>query len=179
MKKPSVSELIALLDKPALLGWANRQGLAGVDISKMRPNWLGAGISIHEQIEKFIRNGEPFINSTDRELFKGFISDKEVLGLECKVEAELFTGRYDIKLKWKDKVYIMDFKKDKKKIYLEQKLQLVAYGMAEQCDAFAIVSVPTFTVMNIKIEDRKPYEEIIKSLSNIYTQKQLLVDGKL
>lgn len=179
MKKPSVTELLSLLDKPALLGWANRQGLAGIDISRARPNWLAQGLSIHDQIENFIRKGEPFISSTDQESFKEFISDKEILALECNVETEYFVGRYDIRLKWKDKTYIMDFKKDKKKIYLEQKLQLVAYGMAEPCDAFAIVSVPTFTVMNIKIKDRKPYEEIIKSLSNIYTQKQLLADGKL
>lgn len=172
MKKPSVTELLSLLDKPALLGWANRQGLAGVDISKARPKWLVEGVSIHEQIENFIRKKEPFIKSEYQERFNIFIQDKEVLKLECKIETDYFTGRYDIRLKWKDKVYIMDFKKDKKKIYLEQKLQLVAYSMAEPCDSFAIVGVPEFNLIPVEISDRKPYEDILKSLCNIYVNKK-------
>jgi hypothetical protein len=169
--KPTVTELLKLLDKPALLKWANQQGLKGIDIDKERGKWLNAGTSIHSQVESFIRKGEPFISDVDQSYFKVFISDKEILGLENKIETEWFTGRYDIKVKWKDKIYIMDFKNKSKRIYFENKLQLIAYGMAEPCDSFAIVSVPTFTVMNFKVEDRKPYEEILKCLSRIYTLK--------
>lgn len=172
MNKPTVTQLLSLLDKPALLNWANQQGLKGIDISKERKNWLNAGTSIHSQIENFIRKGEPFISEIDQSYFKVFISDKEILGLECKIETEWFTGRYDLKVKWKDKVYIMDFKNKSKRIYFENKLQLIGYGMAEQCDSFAIVSVPSFTIMHFKVNDRKPYEEILKSLSKIYQLKQ-------
>lgn len=169
--KPSVTQLLKLLDKPALLNWANQQGLKGIDITKERSKWLNAGTSIHSQIENFIRKGEPFISEVDQSYFKCFIQDKEILGLENNIETEWFTGRYDIKVKWKDKIYIMDFKNKSKRLYLENKLQLIGYGMAEECDSFAVVSVPSFTVMNFNIKDRKPYEEILKCLSKIYTLK--------
>lgn len=172
--KPTVTELIKLLDKPALLKWANQQGLKGINIEKERPKWLTAGVSIHSQIENFIRKGEPFISEVDQSYFKTFIFDKEILGLECKIETEWFTGRYDLKVKWKDKIYIMDFKNHSKGIYFENKLQLIGYGMAEQCDCFAVVSVPQFTVMNFRVENRQPYEEILKCLSKIYTLKSEL-----
>ena len=172
--KPSLTDLLKLLDKPALLNWANQQGLKGIDISKERSKWLNAGTSIHSQIENYIRKGEPFISDIDQSYFNCFIADKEILGLECKVETKWFTGRYDIKVKWHDKTYIMDFKNNSKGIYFENKLQLVGYGMGELCDCFAIVSVPSFTVMNFKIENREPYEKILKSLSEIHYQKWLI-----
>ena len=46
--------------------------------------------------------------------------------------------------------------------------------MGEPSDCFAVVSVPEFTVMNFKVENRTPYEEILKSLSQIHYQKWLL-----
>lgn len=174
--KPSVTDLLKLLDKPALLNWANKKGLEGIDISKERSKWLNAGVSIHSQIESYIRNGEPFISEANQAAFNTFIFDKEILGLECRIETEWFTGRYDIKVKWNDKTYIMDFKNKSKKIYFENKLQLIAYSMAEPCDSFAIVSVPAFTVMNFNVQNREPYEEIMKCLSKIYNLKSE-IDG--
>jgi hypothetical protein len=171
-KKPHLTELLSLLDKPALKKWANQQGLKGIDITKESSKWMNAGTSIHSQIENYIRKGEPFISDIDQSYFKCFIEDKEILGLENNIETEWFKGRYDIKVKWKDKIYLMDFKNHSKRIYFENKLQLIGYGMAEQCDCFAVVSVPSFTVMNFKVENRSPYEEILKCLSKIYTLKQ-------
>jgi hypothetical protein len=173
-KKPSVTQLLSLLDKPALLNWANQQGLKGIDIKKERSKWLSSGSSIHKQIEMFIRNGDPFIRNEDQINFKKFIADKEIQGLECKIETDYFVGQYDIKVKWNDKIYIMDFKNNSKGIYFENQLQLIGYGMAEKCDCFAVISVPEFIIMNFKVEDRKPYEDILKSLSNIYYQKWLI-----
>lgn len=172
MKKPSVSELLALLDKPALLNWANQQGLKGINIQKERSKWLKSGLSIHSQIEHYIKDRVPFLNIEDQERFLNFIKDKEIISFETKIETEWFQGRYDIKLKWNDKVYIMDFKSNQKAIYLENKLQLIAYSMAENCDSFAIVGVPNFNIVEVEIQDREPYIEIIKSLSNIYKYKK-------
>ena len=108
-----------------------------------------------------------------------FISDKEILSIETSIETDYFVGRYDMKIKWNGKIYIIDFKSNHKSIYLENRLQLVGYAMAESCDSFAIVSVPDFTILNFKIANRKPYEEILKSLSNIYNLKNQIENGKL
>lgn len=172
MKKPSVSQLLSLLDKPALLYWANKQGLQGIDITKERKNWLRAGTSIHSQIEKFIKDKIPFLNELDQESFLKFIEDKEIIDFEKNIETEWFQGRYDLKVKWNDKIYLMDFKNNAKDVYFENKLQLIAYSMAEECDCFAIVNVPSFEIMEVNINDRTPYFEILKSLSNIYNCKK-------
>lgn len=177
MSKPSVTELVKLLDKPALLKWANKQGLAGIDISKKRQEWLSAGSSMHSQIEGYLKDGTPFISERDQEAFEVFLSGKKIISFESKIETEWFTGRYDIEIDWGGRIYLMDFKKDNKgirSVYFEDKLQLVAYSMAKPCDHFAIVSTPSFRVMKFTIDNKEPYIEILKALSIIHQQKTLI-----
>lgn len=176
MKKPSVTELISLLDKPALLVWANQQGLLGVDISVKRNTWLNNGSSLHKQIENFCRHGSQFENPVIQSECIKFLSDKKIIGMEVNIETDWFQGRYDCKLIFNNKIYLCDFKTKKptSKIYLENKLQLVAYSMAENCDGLAVINIPSFTFNEVKIKDRVPYEEILKSLSSIYTNKKLI-----
>jgi len=171
MKKPSMSELLQLLDKPALLKWANKQGLAGINIGVRKRKDTSEGTSIHSKIERFIKHGEQF---EEQENFIKFISDKEILGIEQDIETEYFKGRYDLKIKWNEKIYMVDYKKSAKRVYLENKLQLVGYGLAENCNDYMIVSIPDFTVFPVEIANKEPYIEILKSLSNIYTQKQII-----
>lgn len=173
IKKPSVSQLLALLDKPALLNWANKQGLKGIDISKERGKWLSAGTSFHKQIELFYLEKKPFESLEVQSLFEDFLKDKTIIDFEKKIETDFFIGRYDSKLIYNNKKYIIDFKSSNG-IYFENKLQLAAYGMAEDCDGYAIVNIPSFTWQEVVIEDKKHYENILKSLSLIYSSKQLL-----
>ena len=79
MKKPSVTELIKLLDKPALMYWANKQGLAGIDIKTERKKWLNDGTSMHSQVEEYVKNKTPFLNKDHQDNFDKFIFDKEIL----------------------------------------------------------------------------------------------------
>lgn len=174
MKKPSVTELTKILDKPALLNWANKQGLLGIDISIARKKWLNDGTSIHSQIENFIKNGVPFLESSTQFMFENFFKDKSIEFVEKQIETDWFTGRIDIGLLYNNCFYICDFKSNQKNVYIENKLQLVAYGMAERCEKYAIISVPDFTLIPVEIPDTKPYEEILKALSIIYTNKELV-----
>lgn len=174
-KKPSVTELLSLLDKPALLGWANRQGLLGVDISKARKKWLFDGTSLHKQIERFHKDGEAFDRDTDQENYLRFMEGKTILELELPIETEYFQGRLDCLLESDGNRILIDFKKKTKgRVYLENILQLVAYGMAVECHSFAIVAIPSFEMIKVDIGDRKPYEDIIKALSVIYNSKKLI-----
>lgn len=175
-KIPSVTELLKLLDKPALLKWANIQGLKGYDITKEQKKWLFDGTSLHNQIERFHECGEAFESQVTQDNYLKYIEDKTIISLEQNIITEWFKGRADCYMEWKGKKYVVDYKKksiDKKpKVYLENKLQLVAYGMALQCDNFAIVAVPKFEIIEVIIEDRTPYENILKALSIIYQNKQ-------
>ncbi len=174
MKKPSVTELISLLDKPALLNWANKQGLLGIDINKARQKYMNEGVSIHSQIEKYIKNKTPFLSEQDQINFNNFISDKEIMESEIDIETEWFTGRFDIKYKHQDKIFIADFKQKQKGLYFENKLQLIAYGMGSTCDNFAIIGVPEFNIIPVEIDNREPYEQILKSLSTVYMNKKYI-----
>lgn len=166
--------MIKILDKPALLKWANKQGLLGIDISIDKDRFLRAGSSIHNQIEQYHINKTPFHNPEVEENYKRFTSGKLILDIETEIETEWFTGRYDMRYQYGSTKYLIDYKNNSKGVYFENKLQLVAYGMAVDCDRFAVVSTPMFITHHIVIEDRKPYEEIIKALSIIYTNKLLV-----
>lgn len=179
MKKPSLTELIKLLDKPALLTWANKQGLSGIDITKKRREWLDYGTSLHNQIYEYITSGIELVKHEEQLRLKHFFSDKQIIAAECSVENEYFTGKYDLKYLKNGKQYLSDYKSNARKIYFEHKLQLIGYAMCEECDSFSIISIPSFIEMTFNIKDRTPYHEIIKSLSNIYKQKQIIDENRI
>lgn len=172
--KPSVSKLIGLLDKPALLYWANKIGLEGTNIRDYRKKSTAAGSSIHKQIENCFLHGEPFENPEDQERFENYFSNKDILEIEKDIETDYFQGRYDLKLGYNGKTFLCDFKSNQRTIYFENKLQLVAYRMAEKCDGVGIISVPDFKFIPVFIEDYTPYEQILINLSNIYQLKEQL-----
>lgn len=174
MKKPSITELLKLLDKPALLGWANRQGLLGIDIKDYSKRVMQEGISMHKQIEEYQKYGVVFPDQEMESRYLNFMKDKEFIDCEIKVENEYFVGRCDFIFKQNHKTYVIDFKRNQRGLYLENKLQLVAYAMCIECDNLAIVSIPDFYMLDVKIQDRKPFEEIIKNLSSIYKNKTII-----
>ena len=171
-KKPSVSKLLDLLNKPALMYWANNLGLEGMSLKKYRKRRLSLGTSLHKQVEYFLVDGLIPDNELLKNNFIDFFTDIEVLGVEQKVENEFFQGRYDVKLIKDGKTYICDFKSKFKKPYLEQYLQLTAYRMIENVDNIAVISLPDFRFVDISLPDYTIHENILINLSNIYNLKK-------
>lgn len=171
MHKPSVTQLLDLLAKPALITWANEQGLKGVDIKKARKTALSSGTSMHAQIES-----KEFLELEHAANFSRFMADKELIDAEQQIETEWFTGRYDARLKWRGLTYLVDWKKSRRqRVYFEYKLQLAAYGMGVQCDRFGMVATPAFVLVEVKMtDDLKRYQDIIIALSKIWTLRQEL-----
>lgn len=169
--KPSVSKLIQLLDKPALLKWANNIGLQGIKLDEYRKKSLADGTSIHSQIERFIKHQVLFDKEEHQNNFNNYFANKKIIDNEKNIETEYFVGRYDIKIEYNEKTFICDFKSNQSNIYFENKLQLTAYRMAEDCDGVGIISVPDFRFIPVPIKDFVPYEQILISLSNIYNLK--------
>jgi hypothetical protein len=166
VKKPSVTDLVGMLDKPALLSWANAQGLLGVKLNAVRQRVRGAGTSMHEQIETGC-----FDEPAHAENYIRFSRDKELLDSEKPIETEWFTGRYDARFRCRDGIYLIDYKKSqRRRVYFEHCLQLAAYGMAETADKFAIVATPDFAMIEVDVAaHREKYENILIALSKIYT----------
>lgn len=169
MKKPSVSQLVDQLDKPALMRWANKQGLLGIDIAQARRQSKEAGASLHDQIHT-----ETFVDPIHASQHARFMSDKTIISRETDIETEWFVGRFDCAFNWRGLDYIADYKSGRG-VYFESKLQLVAYGMAQAYDRLAVISIPDFILQEAGIErERERYESILIALSKIYTLRQEL-----
>lgn len=167
--KPSITSLLQILDKPALISWANKQGLEGIDIRDARAKALGDGISIHRQIQQFHQHATPLKDEAHQKAFEEFLNGKDVVATEKVVSCEHFQGRYDARVNVGGKHFIYDYKNSKShRVYFEHRLQLVAYSMCEPCDGLAIVHVPKFNLVEVVIEDRAPYERVLLALVQIY-----------
>jgi len=173
VKKPSVTQLTDLLSKPALIGWANRLGLQGIDIKEKRRASLAKGSSLHGQIERVSLGTGDFDDERNRERFAALMADKTIISVEKKIETEWFVGRYDSMIRDSaGQCWIVDYKSGfKGKIYLENKLQLIAYTMSEPAD-MAVISIPGFQFYPFEAADRKPYEQMLIKLSEIYQLKK-------
>lgn len=174
--KPSVTNLIDMLDKPALMRWANKIGLEGVKLDDYKSKSKENGSQTHEAIENYLK----FNLLPDDELLSDriqkFFSDKEILEIEKTIETEYFIGRFDIKLKWRDIVFICDFKANGK-VYFETKLQLAAYRMAETCDHLAVIHVPEFLIRPVDV-NASLYEDFLVHLSKLYILKNKIENSK-
>jgi hypothetical protein len=169
--KPSVTQLISLLDKPALLKWANKIGLQGINIEDYKKQSFSKGNYYHNQIENYIKNNTPFEDKMFFNRFQYFFNDKEIISCEKNIENDFYLGRYDIKIKHNEITYICDFKSNQKKVYFENILQLSAYKFAEDCDKLAIISVPDFSIFEIDMKNYEICKDIIVYLSKIYQLK--------
>lgn len=172
--KPSVTKIIGQLDKPALLNWANKIGLEGIKLDEYRKKVMSDGTSIHKQIEEYHLFQKPFTDPETQKRFEKLFKDKKILEIEKNIETDHWQGRMDLKIEWLGKTYVCDFKSNQKNVYLENKLQLIAYRMAEPSDGIAIISVPDFKIIPVSIYDYKPYEDILIRLAEIYNLKMLL-----
>jgi len=172
--KPYVTDLLDLLNKPALLNWANRVGLAGQSLADYRKEAMGDGTRMHKQVERFLADKTPFEDAAFQARFEAFMADKTVIASEKVIETEHFFGRYDLKYGCGGRVFICDFKRNQSGVYLENKLQLAAYRMADGCDDVRIVSLPDMRVIDPGITDFSPLEEMLLHLSAIYRLKQMI-----
>jgi hypothetical protein len=169
--KPTVSQLLSLLDKPWLLKWANKIWLDWIKIEDYKKKSTSEWTSLHYQIERYILYNEPFKNKEHQENFDKLFKDKSILKVEENIETDYFKGRLDIKIEGRQK-YICDFKSSWN-IYFENKLQLAAYRMANPEYKIWIIEIPSFIFKPIEIE-QEMYESILINLSNIWITKQKL-----
>ena len=169
MKKPSVTQLLDLLAKPALIAWANKQGLLGVDIAALRKQAKRDGASLHEQIE----TGR-FEDAAHAAAFAHFMRDKELIDQEQNIETEWFVGRYDARLKWRGETWLVDYKKAARPtVYFEHRLQLAAYALGAKADRFGIVAVPGFDMAEAVMSGGlEKYQEIVIALAEIFAIQQ-------
>lgn len=172
MKKPSVTELLDLLNKPALMNWANKIGLQGIKLSEYRKEKTTSGTNIHNQLEKLLKYGEEIEDKYLQNAIINQLKTYEVVGVEEPIETEYYQGRCDLILSKNKELYVFDFKRGFKKPYLEHYLQLTAYQYALNADRIGIIRVPQVDIIELTNDKKELYQELLINLSNIYKIKQ-------
>jgi len=159
----SVTKLIDLLNKPALVGWANKLGLKGIDLKDYQSKSKESGNIGHKQVEDYLIKGVKFNGSEklDKTL-KGF----NVVGCEVSVDNGFIKGRIDLIIEKNNIKYVCDFKSNKY-IYIGTKLQLSAYKHIYNADKIAFINLEDLSLKEIEI-DTDYYFEIIKRLYQIH-----------
>lgn len=171
MSKPTVSQLIDLLNKPALMKWANKIGLEGVRLEDYKKKSSENGDNIHKQIENDFRYGITFNDPQ----FQAFKSRYKFVDAEPVIECDHYRGRADVILERDGLRYLFDFK-NSNSVYFEQKLQLIAYKRVLKVDMIGIVNTTYFTENFISVteEQEKQYVKILSALVVIWNAKQII-----
>lgn len=159
----SVTKLIDLLNKPFLVQWANNIGLKGINLKDYQKQVQNEGNDNHRKIENFIING---INFEGSEKLSKSLEGFEIIGTEIDVSNGCINGRLDLALKKDNKIYILDFKRNKN-IYLSTKLQLSTYKNLFNADYIAYINSDDFKIEILNIDTDK-YFNIIKKLYQIH-----------
>jgi len=138
---PGVTTITGLLNKPALVPWANRLGLQGIDSSKYRDKAADIGTLAHELVEQDL--GGPKV---DYSIYSGDTIDKAqnavqsfykwqegvTLGTVHMIEAQLvseehrYGGTIDVYADIDGKSWLIDLKTGKA-LYWESAIQVAAY----------------------------------------------------
>lgn len=171
--KPSVTDLIGLLDKPGLMAWANKIGLKGESLAAYKTKIRSKGTSLHDKVQAFTENGVLTDDEGFNEQMIKFFADKEIIDTEQSFETEFYTGRYDVRLIWKGVTYKCDYKSSSR-VYFENKIQLAAYRLAfPDDDSLAVIHLKDFVISQIEV-DLGPYNELLMALVKVYELKNKL-----
>lgn len=139
-KVVGVTTVLGVLNKPALVGWANRLGLEGIEVGKYVDNLADIGTLAHALIEAHLRK-EQFdtsdysknqIDKAENAVLKFFEWEKqhklEPIAMEAQLVSEThkYGGTCDIYCKLDGKLTLIDIK-TAKAVYGEHHTQCVAY----------------------------------------------------
>lgn len=174
MKKPSVTELCDILNKPQLLKWANKIGLEGKSISLYQNNKLENGKKKHKEIEEMLMHGISINDKIKEQQILNLFENCEIISIEESFENDKYKGRVDIRFKKNGITYIGDFKSTFKRPYIEHFIQLICYKMHFKDDKICIINLDNFQLYDLTTTNENLYIELINNLINIYKLKQIL-----
>ena len=138
---PSVTTILGILNKPALLNWAWKCGLDGEDYKKIRDKAAGIGTIAHEMVEKYLLK-EPFdpseYSQADLEkaekAFSAFLDWEKAYKIVPEiVEGTIVSEQYkvggtcDLVANTENGLILVDLKTSSG-IYPEMRLQVAAYA---------------------------------------------------
>ena len=166
----SVTTLIDLLDKPALVYWSNSLGLKGVSLKDYYKSVQKEGTERHNEIENYFRKGDIF---NGYELLEESIKGYSVTGVEIPISNGFLIGRMDLVLEKENDKIVVDFKRNSD-IYLKTKLQLCSYAAMCGANKVAFINSETFKLEILDLDIEK-YFDIVRRL---YVIQKTLIELK-
>ena len=192
---PGSTTITGLLNKPALVKWANQLGLQGIDSSKYVDKAANIGTLIHYMVECHITQKEPDLNDfTPFEIEVAKVGFNKYLDWEKKHKIEpifnekgyssdkyRYGGTCDFYCKLDGKYTLVDFKSCKG-IYDEQFVQVSSYANLLKENGYKVQQI---LILRIGRDDTEGFEEkyivpkqerlyfnVFKNLLNIYYLKK-------
>lgn len=137
-----VTTFLGVLNKPALVKWANRLGFKKIDSSKYVDGMATIGTCCHYMIECDAKGEEPDLSEYSKETIdkaeNGYLkwleykdnNNVEVIGSELELvsETEKFGGTIDLVAKVNGVNTLIDIKTSGSGIYDEMRIQVAAYA---------------------------------------------------
>lgn len=185
--------IVGLLNKPALVHWANKIGLQGYDVNKYTDDLANVGTLTHEMVDAHFRNEEPDTDDyTKKEIdraenafisFLGWIKDKKIKPIirekELISEKYKFGGTPDLYADIGGEKWLIDFKTGSG-IYDDYLIQLAGYMLlleGKEIDKVSIVRIGRtetegFETKTISANKMVVFKKIFKHLLKIYQLKR-------
>ena len=137
---PGVTTITGIMDKPALVNWANRMGLEGVDVRKYVNELADIGTLAHKMVEDYIAERETDFadytpnqkDTAENAVLKFYAWEKEndfeplESELQMVSEEHQYGGTCDIYCKLNGKLTLLDLKTGKG-VYDDGHTQVTAY----------------------------------------------------
>jgi hypothetical protein len=192
---PGVTTIVGLLAKPALVGWANRLGLEGVDCTKYKDEAADIGTLAHAMVQAHLQGTEldkadysPKQVDLAENCFLSFLEwekQHKIAVINCEKpytsDGMRYGGTIDCLCELDGELTLLDFKSGTA-IYPEYLVQLAAYAEllkeygceVQKCRILRIGRDETEGFEERVITDWRKYFEVFESLLNIYNLKREL-----
>lgn len=192
---PGVTTVLNVLNKPALVPWANKLGLEGIDVKKYVDKMASIGTLAHYLIECDLKNEQPDLNSYSPEeinLAENCLisyyewkktNNPEPVLIEAQLSSDVFRfgGTIDLYAVVDGQPYLIDLKTGKA-IYPEMICQLAAYTKLLQENNYPVNMTQIlrigrdetegFEVQQKSLVELKPYWNKFKAALDVYRADQ-------
>jgi len=190
---PGTTTVIGVLNKPALLSWANRIGLEGIEMSKYVDDLAEVGTLAHEMVKSHFTGEKVDTDEYSKKVidraenamisFLSWVKGKNIEPIyneKILVSDKLgYGGTLDMYCKMNDKNYLIDFKTGSG-IYDDHFYQMAGYKIlleeqGHKVDAVLIVNIPRAESEKFQTEetsDMRQSERVFRLCLELYQAKK-------
>jgi hypothetical protein len=191
---PSVTTVLKILNKPALLAWANYMGFKRMHVDVLLDTSARIGSAVHLLIECELMNytpimayGDKYIRITSQRLFSNYMDWRKnnhprPILMEHSMTCNTFGGTTDFYGEFNGLLTVMDFKTSKR-MYMSMFIQLAGYiillekeGRVVEQATIVLVNDRGVTTKSISRDDMEEYIGIFKIIVFLYHKLTSLLE---